>query len=49
MPDICKETKVFVRACQAIYVLLAQGPLPSEDRDGIEINAIELLGKFRPE
>jgi hypothetical protein len=49
MPYICEETKVFVRACQAIYTLLAQGSLPSEDRDGIEINVIKLLGKLRPE
>lgn len=49
MPDICEETKMFVRACQALYSLLAQGPLPFKDRDVIEINAIELLGKLRPE
>jgi hypothetical protein len=48
MPDICDETKVFVYACQALYGLLAQGPLPPEDRDVIEISAIELLGKLRP-
>jgi len=49
MPDICNETRVFVYACQAIHGLLAQGSLPSEDRNVIEISAIELLGKLRPE
>jgi hypothetical protein len=39
MPEIYEETKMFVRACQSLYVLLAQGPLPFEDRDVIEINA----------
>ena len=49
MPDIFEETKVFVLACQGLYGLLAQGPLPTTDRDVIEIHAIELLCKLRPE
>jgi hypothetical protein len=49
MLAICEETKVFVSACEAIHGLLVQGPLPYDDRDVIEISAIELLGKLRPD
>ena len=43
-----KEAESFVRACETIHALLAQGPLLCEDRDIIEFSAIELLSKLRP-
>jgi len=48
MPQICKETTDFVRACEAIHGLLARGPLTSDDRDLIEFSGSELLSKLKP-
>ncbi|MEO6306380.1 MAG: hypothetical protein ABIO96_05550 [Nitrospiraceae bacterium] len=43
-----KEGTNFVRACEAIHGLLAQGPLAPDDRDLIEFSGIELLSKLMP-
>jgi len=48
LSNIGKEAANFVRACEAIHALLAQGPLASEDRDLIEFSANELLEKLTP-
>lgn len=45
---IGKEGTNFVRACEAIHGLLAQGPLAPDDRDLIEFSGIELLSKLMP-
>ena len=42
-----KETTDFVRACEAIQVLLAQGLLAPDDRTRIEFSGSELLVKLR--
>jgi hypothetical protein len=48
MLPIGKEATNFVRACEAIHSLLAQGTLVAEDRDLIEFSANELLDKLTP-
>lgn len=48
LSPIGKEATNFVRACEAIHGLLAQGTLAPEDRALIEFSGTELLGKMRP-
>jgi len=49
MLDICKETTNFVRACEAIHTLLANGgTLTAEDRDLIVFSGSELLSNLTP-
>jgi hypothetical protein len=48
MPQICKETTDFVRACEAIYARLEHEQLTPDDRDLIEFSGSELLSKLRP-
>jgi hypothetical protein len=49
MLDICKETTNFVRACEAIHALLANGgTLTPEDRELIVFSGSELLSNLTP-
>jgi hypothetical protein len=48
LPTFGKEATNFVRACEAIHTLLAQGPLAPDDRDIIEFDGTEILNKLRP-
>jgi hypothetical protein len=48
MLSIGKEATKFVRACEAIHGLLAQGALAPDDRDLIEFSGIELVTTLRP-
>jgi hypothetical protein len=49
MRYICEETTNFVRACEAIHALLADGGMLTHDeRDLIEFSSSELLSKLMP-
>jgi hypothetical protein len=49
MRYICEETTNFVRACEAIHALLADGGmLTPDERDLIEFSSSELLSKLMP-
>ena len=48
MSPIGKEATSFVRACEAIHGLLAQGTLTPDDRDLIVFSGSELLSTLRP-
>jgi hypothetical protein len=48
LSTIGKEAANFVRACEAIHGLLAEGPLTPDDRDLIEFSGNDLLSKLRP-
>ena len=50
MLPVNKEVLTFVRACEAIHVLLGRGDtLTPEERNLIEISADELLNKLTPD
>ncbi len=49
MPSLRHEVQHFISACEAIQALLAQGEvLTMDERDVIELSAIELLTKIKP-
>lgn len=50
MLTLCHEVQKFISACENIQSLLAQGgSLNSDERDLIELSAIDLLSHVKPE
>lgn len=50
MPDLCPEVHEFIRSCEELLAKLAQGGRLTADEQGvIELAAIELLSKIRPD
>lgn len=45
----CQEVRKFVSACEAVHAKLAEGDtLTRDEKDVIELTAIELLSRIKP-